>query len=303
MGTPEFSVPTLNLLSNNYNVVGVFTQPPRPSGRGMVNIKSPVQYYAEKHNMNLFTPISLKNREIDKLLKILNPDVIIVVAYGLMLPETILSIPKYGCINGHASLLPKWRGAAPIQRAIEAGDKKTGCTTILMEKGLDTGPIFLQKNLLIKHNDDATNLFVKLSKLTAQCLDETIKLLLLNNYNLTPQNNSMSSYAYKLNKNEGHVDWKENAFNVYNKLKAYKIFPGSYFFYNNKKIKIIDGLPIKKIHNEQPGKIIEVSDKILIACSNNSLFQINTLQKAGKYKMTVREYLNGNKIIVGDLID
>ena len=128
MGTPEFAVPTLDILNKNHNVIGIFTQPPRPSGRGMKEIKSSIQQYSEKNKLNFYTPNNLKNDEILKLLKSLNPNLIVVVAYGLLIPEVILKIPSYGCINGHASLLPKWRGAAPIQRSIEAGDIKTGMT-------------------------------------------------------------------------------------------------------------------------------------------------------------------------------
>tara|TARA_B100000963_G_scaffold260710_1_gene228948 strand:+ start:227 stop:1153 length:927 start_codon:yes stop_codon:yes gene_type:complete len=303
MGTPEFSIPTLDLLNKNYNLIGVFTQPPRPSGRGMKEIKSSIQQYSEKNKLNFYTPNNLKNNDTLKLLKSLNPDLIVVVAYGLLIPEIILKIPLYGCINGHASLLPKWRGAAPIQRAIESGDKKTGCTSMLMEKGLDTGPMIHKKEIIIKMEDDVINLFKSLSLLTAECLDETIKKLISGDTKQIPQNHSKASYAHKLIKEEGLIKWNSNSLDIYNKMRAFKIFPGTYFYYKNDKINIIDGYPLNKKHNQNPGTILKTSDNIQIACSKNTVFQINVLKKSGKKSMSAKEFLNGNNLNVGELID
>ena len=303
MGTPEFAVPTLDLLNKNYDIIGVFTQPPRQSGRGMKQIKSSIQQYSEKNKLNFYTPNHLREDKIYKLLKSLNPDLIIVVAYGLLIPEIILKIPSYGCINGHASLLPKWRGAAPIQRAIEAGDKKTGCTSMLMEKGLDTGPMIHKKEIIITMEDDVIDLFKRLSLLTAECLDETIKKLIYGEIKQTPQNNSEASYANKLSKKEGLINWNNNSLNIFNKMRAFKIFPGTYFHYKNDTINIIDGFPLNKKHNANPGTILTTSDNIQIACNKNTVFQINSLKKSGKKSMTAKEFLNGNKLNVGERID
>ena len=303
MGTPEFAVPTLDILNKNYNVIGVFTQPPRPSGRGMKEIKSSIQQYSEKNKLNFYTPNNLKKDETLKLLKSLNPDLIVVVAYGLLIPEVILKIPSYGCINGHASLLPKWRGAAPIQRAIEAGDIKTGCTSMLMEKGLDTGPMIHKKEILIKMDNDVIDLFKSLSLLTAECLNETIQKLISGDSKLTPQNNLEASYAHKLTKEEGLINWNNNSLDIYNKMRAFKIFPGTYFYYKNDKINIIDGYPLDKTHNENPGTILTTSDNIQIACSKNTVFQINSLKKSGKKSMSAKEFLNGHNLNVGEVID
>ena len=303
MGTPEFAVPTLDLLNKNYNVIGVFTQPPRPSGRGMKEIKSSIQHYSEKNNLNFYTPNNLKNAKTLRHLESSNPDLIVVVAYGILIPEIILQIPSYGCINGHASLLPKWRGAAPIQRAIEAGDRITGCTSMLMEKGLDTGPMLHKKEILIKMKDNVIDLFKSLSLLTAECLDETIQQLISGNSKQIPQNNLEASYAHKLTKEEGLINWKNNSLDIYNKMRAFKIFPGTYFHYKNDKINIIDGYPLDKIHNENPGTILTTSDNIQIACSKNTIFQINSLKKSGKKSMSANEFLNGNNLNVGEVID
>ena len=303
MGTPEFAVPTLDLLNRNYNIIGVFTQPPRPSGRGLKKIKSSIQQYSEKNKLDFYTPNNLKKDKTSELLKNLNPDLIIVVAYGLLIPEIILKIPPYGCVNGHASLLPKWRGAAPIQRAIEAGDKKTGCTSMLMEKGLDTGPMLHKKEIIINMEDDVTNLFKRLSLLTADCLDETIKKLIYGECKQTPQNNSKASYANKLIKEEGLINWNNNSLNIFNKMRAFKIFPGTYFHYKNDTINIIDGFPLNKKHNANPGTILTTSDNIQIACNKNTVFQINSLKKSGKKSMSAKEFLNGNSLNVGEIID
>ena len=303
MGTPEFAVPTLDLLNKNYDIVGVFTKPPRPSGRGMKETKSSIQQYSEKNKLNFYTPNNLKNDETLKLLKSLNPDLIVVVAYGLLIPEVILKIPSYGCINGHASLLPKWRGAAPIQRAIEAGDIKTGCTSMLMEKGLDTGPMIHKKEILIKMEDDVIDLFKNLSLLTAECLQETIQKLISGDFKKTPQNNLEASYAHKLTKAEGLIDWNKNSLDIYNKMRAFKIFPGTYFHYKNDKIDIIDGYPLNKIHNKNPGTILKTLDNIQIACSKDTVFQINSLKKSGKKSMSAKEFLNGHNLNIGEVID
>ena len=303
MGTPEFAVPTLDLLNKNYNLIGVFTQPPRPSGRGMKEIKSSIQQYSEKNKLNFHTPNNLKSNETLKILENINPDLIVVVAYGLLIPDIILKIPPYGCINGHASLLPKWRGAAPIQRAIEAGDKKTGCTSMLMERGLDTGPMIHKKEIIIKQEDDVIDLFKSLSVITAECLDETIQKLISRKFKQTPQNNLDASYANKLSKEEGLINWNNNSFDIYNKMRAFKIFPGTFFNYKNDKINIIDGCPVNKKHNENPGKILTTKGNIQIACGKNTIFQINSLQKSGKKSMSAQEFLNGNNLNVGEVID
>ena len=174
MGTPDFAVPSLKLLAAQNNIVAVFSQPPRPNGRGMKTIETPIQTMAKKLNLKTMTPHSLKSDDVFEAYTKLKPDIVIVVAYGLILPEKYLKVPKYGCINGHASSLPRWRGAAPIQRAIEAGDTSSGSCIMIMEKGMDTGPILLSKKIDIDRHDTSKVLHDKLSHLTAQILIEAI---------------------------------------------------------------------------------------------------------------------------------
>ena len=302
MGTPKFAVPTLEKLNSKYHVVEVFTQPPRLSGRGMNLKKNPIQIFAEKNNLPVNIASKIKDNNIISHFKKIKADIIIVVAYGLILPEEILNIFRYGCVNGHASLLPRWRGAAPIQRSIEAGDKVTGCTSMLMEKGLDTGPILHKKKLTIKPNDNYLTIHDKLSNITSICIDETIQKIISGKITLLPQNKSKVTYANKLVKSEGLINWKENAFKIYNKIRAFKYFPGTYFYYNGAKINLIDGIPIIKKHNKKSGYIIDVNKSIKVACDRNSVFQILTIQKEGKNIMPIKDFLNGSKIKVGDFV-
>ena len=175
MGTPDFAVPSLKFMEKNYNIVAVYSQPARPSGRGMKTKLSPVEKNAKELNLKTITPSTLKQEDVFLQFKKLKPDLVVVVAYGLLLPEKFLLTPKFGCINGHASLLPRWRGAAPIQRAIEAGDRKTGSCIMLMEKGMDTGPILSSKSINIHTSDTSKTIHDKLSNLTAEMLVKTIK--------------------------------------------------------------------------------------------------------------------------------
>ena len=304
MGSPDFSIPTLHIMNKNFNVVGVFTQPPRPSGRGMNLKRSPVHLIADELNLKIYTPKSLKNNnEVKKEISDLKPDYLIVVAYGIILPEKILKIPKYGAINGHASLLPKWRGASPIQRSLEFGEKETGCTSMFMEKGLDTGPILIQKKIKTQYKDDAISIHKKLSKLTASCLLETVEKFSLGEIKPIKQNSKKASYANKLNKKEGRINWHLTAEEIFNKLKAFKIFPGVYTYSNNEELKIIDGHPASETHNLSPGTILKNQNTFNIACGKQTIFSINLIQKPGKKILTFSEFLRGSKIKVGDIFD
>ena len=208
MGTPDFAVPSLKLIASNFNVITVFSQPARPNGRGMKSKKTSVEIAARELNLNVLTPITLKNKDIFSEFNLLKPDIVVVVAYGLLLPEKYLKVPKYGCINGHASLLPRWRGAAPIQRAIEAGDSKTGTCIMLMEKGMDTGPIISSEIIDIRKHDTSKIIHDKLSETTAKLLVQAIK-----NYGkgiVSPINQKLDGikYANKIHKNEAEIDWE-----------------------------------------------------------------------------------------------
>ena len=300
MGTPDFAVPSLKLLAAQYNILAVYSQPPRPNGRGMKTIESPIQSIAKKLNLKTMTPHTLKSDDVFEEYKKLKPDVVVVVAYGLILPEKYLKIPKFGCVNGHASNLPRWRGAAPIQRAIEAGDTTSGSCIMIMEKGMDTGPILLSKKINIENNDTSKSLHDKLSDLTAQILEEALykytKGILL------PQKQEIEGikYAHKIKKIESEIDWNLTALEISNKVRAFYPFPGTFTNGPNGLIKIITTQSNKDVHDQPPGTILNIGKKIFVACGNNTTLEILEVQKPGKNIISALAYLNGIKLSVGD---
>jgi methionyl-tRNA formyltransferase len=300
MGTPDFAVPSLKLLANNHNVLCAFSQPARPNGRGMKIKDSPVEKAAKDLNILTLTPSSLKNDDVFSNFKELNPDIVVVVAYGLILPEKYLKIPKFGCINGHASLLPRWRGAAPIQRAIEAGDKKTGSCIMLMEKGMDTGPVILSRSIDICQSDNAQRIHDKLSNITAEILIDAIKGYTIGNIEPVPQKEIGIKYANKIEKTEAEIDWEEGSKEIYNKIRAFDPFPGTFTFLHNNLIKIVSSRLGNNTHESEPGTIIEVGKKIIVACGKKTTLEIVSLQKPGKKIISTIEFLNGTKIMIGE---
>ena len=300
MGTPDFAVPSLKLLAARYNILAVYSQPPRPNGRGMKTIESPIQSIAKKLNLKTMTPHTLKSDDVFEEYKKLKPDVVVVVAYGLILPEKYLKIPKFGCVNGHASNLPRWRGAAPIQRAIEAGDTTSGSCIMIMEKGMDTGPILLSKKINIENNDTSKSLHDKLSDLTAQILEEALykytKGILL------PQKQEIEGikYAHKIKKIESEIDWNLTALEISNKVRAFYPFPGTFTNGPNGLIKIITTQSNNDVHDQPPGTILNIGKKIFVACGNNTTIEILEVQKPGKNIISALAYLNGIKLSVGD---
>jgi len=300
MGTPDFAVPSLKLLANNHNILCAFSQPARPNGRGMKIKDSPVEKAAKDLNIQTLTPSSLKNDDVFSNFKELNPDIVVVVAYGLILPEKYLKIPKFGCINGHASLLPRWRGAAPIQRAIEAGDKKTGSCIMLMEKGMDTGPVILSRSIDIYQSDNAQRIHDKLSNITAEILIDAIKGYTIGNIEPVPQKEIGIKYANKIEKTEAEIDWEEGSKEIYNKIRAFDPFPGTFTFLHNNLIKIVSSRLGNNTHESEPGTIIEVGKKIIVACGKKTTLEIVSLQKPGKKIISTIEFLNGTKIMIGE---
>ena len=300
MGTPDFAVPSLKLLAAQYNILAVYSQPPRPNGRGMKTIESPIQSIAKKLNLKTITPHTLKSDDVFEEYKKLKPDVVVVVAYGLILPEKYLKIPKFGCVNGHASNLPRWRGAAPIQRAIEAGDTTSGSCIMIMEKGMDTGPILLSKKINIENNDTSKSLHDKLSDLTAQLLEEALykytKGILL------PQKQEIEGikYAHKIKKIESEIDWNLTALEISNKVRAFYPFPGTFTNGPNGLIKIITTQSNNDVHDQPPGTILNIGKKIFVACGNKTTLEILEVQKPGKNIISALAYLNGIKLSVGD---
>ena len=300
MGTPDFAVPSLKLINSNFNVLAVFSQPARPNGRGLKTKKSSVETVAKELNLNIITPLTLNDEQIFSEFNQLKPDLVVVVAYGLLLPEKYLKVPKYGCINGHASLLPRWRGAAPIQRAIEAGDTKTGSCIMLMEKGMDTGPIISSEIIDIREHDTSKVIHDKLSETTAELLIQAIKNFRNSTVSPINQKNYGITYAKKIDKNETEINWKLTSIEIFNKVRAFDPFPGTYTRYSDDIIKIIKTNLSDIVHTSEPGTIIDSDQKIIIACGNKSALEIKVLQKPGKKIISANDFLNGTKINIGE---
>ena len=298
MGTPEFSAPTLqSLISFGHDIRAVYTQPPRPAGRGKKNKVSPVQSLAELNGLTVKTPHSLKTDEEQEYFEKLGLDAAIVVAYGLILPKTFLEVPRLGCINIHASLLPRWRGAAPIQRAIMAGDIKTGVTIMQMDEQLDTGPIFTTSEVEITDQTTSETLHQSMANLGACIINKTLKDINSKNLRAIQQSTSGISYADKLSRDEGYVDWNKSAEEIEKLVRALYPWPGAWTEIDGSRIKIFESKVIpasKQIF--PPGTIID--NKLTISCGRNSL-RLVRLQKQGKKIMNTEEYLNGNPISIG----
>ena len=295
-GTPDFSVPPLKaLLAAGHEIVGVYTQPDRPAGRGMKLRPSPVKAEALKYDLPVFQPETLKTAETQDELTALKPDVMVVVAYGLILPPAVLAIPTHGCLNIHASLLPRWRGAAPIQRAIEAGDQETGVTIMQMDAGLDTGPMLLKKHTPIHETDTAQTLHDRLSQLGADAIVEALARL----DQLTPeaQNDAQATYAAKLRKEEGRLDWQQPATVLKRKIHAFNPWPTAFTSWQDKPLKLLTATALPDATTAAPGTVIAVqSDGIDVATGEGTL-RVHTLQPAGKRAMAATDFAHGHALV------
>ena len=292
MGTPKFSIPSLEeLIKNNFNIVTVYTQPPKKSKRGQrINI-SEVEEFSRKKKLNIRNPINLNNDEELKIFKDLRPDVVVVVAYGQIIPKKFLEISKFGFINIHASLLPKWRGAAPIQRAIMNGEKKIGVSIMKIEEKLDSGPVLSSEEIKLNHNLTYGEIEPKLSILGASLLIKTLQKLKNGKAEFKNQAQAEATYAKKISKNETRINWNLDAEVVMAHIHGLSPTPGAWFEYKGDRFKILK--VSKSLSNGKPGTVMD--ENLTISCKSNSV-QILELQKEGKNKQTAREFLLGNKI-------
>lgn len=301
MGTPDFAVPALEELIKNYEVKAVFTQPDKPKGRGQKMQFTPVKELAIKYNIPIYQPIKLKsNEECIQVIKEINPDLIIVIAFGQILSVEILNIPRLGCVNLHASLLPKLRGAAPINWAIINGETITGNTTMLMAAGIDTGDMLLKSEVIISDDETAGELHDALSINGVDLLIKTIEGLENNTIVPMPQQHELSNYAPMLNKELGHIDWNRDNRTIDRLIRGVTPSPGAFTSYNGKTIKI---LSVKKTNFKSigdAGKIINVTKVGIEVCCGEGTIIITELQELGGKKMDIASYLNGHKINVGD---
>ncbi|MEI7189895.1 methionyl-tRNA formyltransferase [Dickeya dianthicola] len=295
-GTPDFAAQHLaGLLSSEHEVVGVFTQPDRPAGRGNKLTPSPVKVLAEQHGIPVFQPKSLRPVENQQLVAELDADVMVVVAYGLILPQAVLDMPRQGCINVHGSLLPRWRGAAPIQRALWAGDKQTGVTIMQMDAGLDTGAMLHKIECPILPDDTSATLYDKLAKLGPQGLMNTLAQLSASQAAAETQDDGLATYAEKLSKEEARLDWQLSAKQLERCIRAFNPWPVSYFLIEEQPVKIWKAEALNDSHQQQPGTILAADkDGIRIATADGVL-NIQILQPSGKKAMSAQDLLNSRR--------
>lgn len=296
MGTPDFAVPCLEMMHDNgHDVCAVFTNPDKPKGRGYEVMPSPVKKKAVELGLKVFQPLSLKDCEVTDIISEYGPDVIVVVAYGKILPESILSIPKFGCVNVHASLLPKLRGAAPIQWAIINGEIETGVTTMFMDKGLDTGDIIQQRKTAIGSDETAGELFDRLCIMGANLLLETLDLIESGRVSRTKQKEVEATYSKLLNKTFSNIDWNNNAITIHNQVRGLNPWPGASTSAGGKLLRIhrtkVTDLKSKK--NNDPG-VIESYDPVLVSCGEGDLLELLEVQCQGKKRMFAVEFFRGH---------
>ena len=292
-GTPDFAARHLDaLLSSQHQVVGVFTQPDRPAGRGKKLMPSPVKVLATEKNIPVFQPASLRPTENQALVSSLNADVMVVVAYGLILPKAVLDMPRLGCINVHGSLLPRWRGAAPIQRSLWAGDAETGVTIMQMDVGLDTGDMLVKLACPIEATDTSATLYDKLADLGPQGLLETLGLLATGTAKPEVQNEELVTYAEKLSKDEARIDWSLSATQLERNIRAFNPWPMSWMEIDGQPVKVWQASVINQAAKAPPGTIIEANKSGIQVATAEGILNLESLQPAGKKAMSAQDLLN-----------
>jgi methionyl-tRNA formyltransferase len=305
MGTPDFALPSLRaLIARGDEIVGVVTQPDRPKGRGEALTSPPVKETAEIHGLQVHQPEKVRNPEFIRLVESLHPDLIVVVAFGQILPATLLRIPPRGPVNVHASLLPRYRGAAPVAWTILNGEKETGVTTMLMDEGMDTGPILLQRKTEILIGETAEGLAGRLSILGAELLLETLDRLEKGTIQPIPQDPLQATYAPLLKKKDGLIDWSHGAVEIERKVRAMNPWPAAYTFYKEARwrlwsVEALEKAPGGEEKNHRPGKIVRADESALEVATGKGYIKIQTLQPENRRRMSFKEFLAGHRVEVG----
>ena len=294
IGTGEIGVPTLRALQKSeHEIVGVVTQPDKPVGRAQKITAPPIKAALAGSNMSILQPSRIKDPEAIEQIRALGPEVIVVVAYGQILPAAVLEIPKIACLNLHASLLPRWRGAAPIQAAIAAGDRETGITVMYMDEGLDTGNILLQRKIDILPSDTGGSLHDRLAEIAPEALLESLRLLGTGTAPRIPQDKSLITNAPKLNREDGRIDWKESADVIERKIRAYNPWPGAFTEFAGRNLKIFSATIVDL--RGKPGEVLRKDRELVVATSDRAL-SLTEVQLEGKKRMSASEFLRGRKL-------
>jgi methionyl-tRNA formyltransferase len=296
IGTGEIGAPTLRaLLDSEHEVVAVVTQPDKPVGREQRIEPPPIKKEIAKTRIPILQPARIKDQKATEEIRDFAPDVIIVVAYGQILPRDVLEIPRLACLNLHASLLPRWRGAAPIQATIAAGDCETGITAMYMDEGLDTGDILLQRSVEILPNDTGGSLHDRLAQIAPEALLESLRLLAAGNAPRIAQDNARATYAPKLKREHGLIDWSESAEAIERKIRAYNPWPGAFMKVDRQNLKVFSASVVDL--NGQPGEVLR-SDKDLIVATGKDALSLAEVQLEGKRRMSVAEFLRGHRALI-----
>lgn len=302
MGTPDFAAVCLNkLIESSHDVVAVFTQPDKPVGRKQILTPPDVKVCAQNHGINVYQPEKLKNSDNLSIINELNPDIIVVVAYGKLLPKEILTSAPYGCINVHASLLPLYRGAAPIQWAVLNGDKETGISIMQMDEGLDTGDILYVEKTNIGENETSAELFDRLSVIGADALIKTLDKLQKGNLNPIKQNDIVTQYASMINKSMCAIDWRKSAFEIHNQVRGLQTWPVATTVIDKKTVKVHKTFHTD-ITSDKYGTVVDNKDRLIVCCGDGKCLELVELQPEGKKKMTANAYLQGHKIEIGSIL-
>ena len=305
MGTPTFSVPTLEaLLDSEFPVIGVVTQPDRPRGRGQAFSASPVKELAQSHGLPILQPEKMKEPKFLKELEQWKPDVIVVTAFGRILPKIILDLPPRGCLNVHASLLPRYRGAAPIQWAIIHGELETGITTMLMDEGMDTGAILLQEAVPIDPEDTARELSVRLANIGGRLLIETLRRWASQKITPIAQDGSKATMAPLLHKKDGNLPWDRHAIEIANRIRGLSPWPGAYTYCQQERLTIWKGSPLVDpdeacLSDETPGTIVKVGKGSLWVRTGDGLLSVTEIQPANRKRMPVAQFVSGHRLTAG----
>ncbi|MBK8452844.1 MAG: methionyl-tRNA formyltransferase [Thiofilum sp.] len=297
-GTPEFAVPALQaLIQSRHTVVAVYTQPDRPAGRGRKLMPSPVKQVALAHSIPVEQPASLKSMEVQHLLEQYQADVMVVAAYGLILPQRVLDIPRYGCLNIHGSLLPRWRGAAPIQRAIEAGDKETGVTIMQMAAGLDTGDMLLKTHCAITSTSTGQSIHDQLAQDGAVALIQVLEQVCTDTLRPEQQNDALATYAHKLTKAEALIDWSQSALEIDRKIRAFDAYPTAYTLYKGEPLRFFNSEVLELSTQAPAGSVIAESKAGIDIAAGQGVVRILRLQMAGGKPLTAADFINARSLL------
>lgn len=305
MGTPDFAVsPLEQLVQKSYQVVAVYTQPDRPAGRGRAPAPTPVKIVAQANKLKVVQPASFKEPGAIDQMAVLQPDVAVVAAYGLILPQSVLDMPKYGCINIHPSLLPKYRGASPVASAILAGDAVTGVTFMLLDAGMDTGPILVQEKVPISPQDTTGILTTRLSQVAARRLLDVLEQWVRGEIKPQPQNEAEATYSKRISKEDGEIDWRLSAVAVWRRVRAFQPWPGGYTFWQGKRLEIIEAWPLPPTPGVGVGQVVTLNRDggAFGVGTGEGLLEVVRVQLEGKRAMTAAEFVRGYRQFIGSVL-